>query len=888
MTDQDLDLEIKSSNNDSHDEAPPCSTITASVNLESNEIQQEVDDSCDLSSLRVDPIDIVETKVPVNEKPSTFTQLVKGWESYISASNETRSFQPLQQPMQMFQGFGFRGQTSNGPPPLPSSSAPSLPPLYYAPFGAPALRHTHSTPNQFTPSMVNFEEPCPEAKPQHEILPPPVPLDPFLRSNSTPSAYRKLPEPATSFVKSDSSAFSLAPQRMSYTGQLYSNPYSAFNPVKYYELALEDMERTSIEVTDTTMRFNEYSESVNVVGDSNGMLSSELDSVFESSGITGKRGAAFRAARFLSDVRTLRRKRRFRTGRENPVQPVDETTVSANDDATIAPIQPLKLEAAVTIVTEPDWQTGNIPVAMNSRGTNDDVVGSFDSVQQNNSNISENDECKDDKLDDGGQYLQLDSDVDEEDDLFRRIDAQLHVESPCTIPSPSYQNFVDEHPSASLDESHENSISAPSIKFLESQAEPIGSALQVTFDTVVARSPSPTRMDYCDGTNLTPRSQESFSISPGTTRSTGTGSSSGQTTHATSNSSTGQQSGLSTISETDREVMETNKEAKRRRGLDGLRSKRKSENDATSFNSSSTQSTNPHGYIALGESPVTLREGANVPVERFFSNTPSLSGEQLSHMNPFITSTAMSNARRGIGTTSPSVTSETVSATNTSSSTYSEGEPPTFVSYIESNKGADLGRYLDASEGQSERSEGGDAREPSPAPSEVAGTTNYDIFDEPKVARELRVRRLQKYRTRSMRSPRFAPSRLAKTPPPPQSLMRSTSPNIPQPISPPRKLVDHPVSSISRPNVIRSGGVTTFSNLHYSAPVVQQFHSPILSISETSEVVTQPFLVRPKIDLTSGQSLLRSATYNERNIEVVQSDSIDEAAVKIITPEKDD
>ena len=140
-----------------------------------------------------------------------------------------------------------------------------------------ALRHIHSLPGN---------------------IPPPIPFYSLDRSSSTPLSFRREQSFGT-----ESSAFSLPAQKLppSSSNTSLGVHTSAFDPVQYYARALEDMEKTSIEVTCSV--------------DDKKSLSSPTMRL--------SRGAASRAAQFLSGVGVLRRKRRGggRSGRENPAQP---------------------------------------------------------------------------------------------------------------------------------------------------------------------------------------------------------------------------------------------------------------------------------------------------------------------------------------------------------------------------------------------------------------------------------------------------------------------------------------------------------------------------------------------------------------------------------------
>jgi hypothetical protein len=832
----------------------------ATTSSTNQDAQYSVDNDKDITSLTI-PEDESFVSSPRKQPNSTYAHLVRGWENYLSI-HEGIPFQPLHQPLQMLQDLAFCGPTSPSFS-LLSGGYQGDAGLYHS-LAPPALRHTHSNPNTYRPPMVQFDEQGNSSHVEAGVPPPPVLLDPFQRSSSTPSAFRKHTATNCSFGTANSSAFTLPPQRLSYSGESFVNSvarYSAFDPVKYYARALEDMERTSIEVTDVTP-----SSFLDVSNDP------EADPIDETLGVSceysskattipTKRGAAFRAARFLSDVRVLRRKRRARNGRENPAQPLAsdmaETELKPEDKQCSSP---RKLETAVTVFTEinhesaTESRSSELSAIIKGSGARSLGEGGNGSTLKSSSDSQthDNDDCQNNSHSNNNEYQQLDSDIDEEDDLYRRIDSQLNVESPNTIPSPSYQNFADDPSLISPNEGISSSIVhdylVGSSANKSSEIAPTRSRLHETLEKSGTASPTP--MDCCEVSNLTPRSNESSTISPGTTRSVCTGSSSG---HATSISlGTNPQSGLSTISETDREVMETNKEAKRRKGLDRLTSRRKTDNDGTSCNSSSTDSTNPHGYLALAGSPTSLREGANVPTDRFFTQSPSFSSS-----NPnegFIRSNTMSTGSRISGeTTSPTVTLE--SATNTSSLSSHHEQPPTFVSYLDREFQSDLTTFREAIEPSSERSTN-DEREASPAPSEM-------LFGYP-----LDMQGNKKFQARPPRSPSKV-LRPLKTPPP-----RMSESPVYQQLSPPRTIVDHPDTSISRPYVRRSG-ISSFP------------HQMLSSVAFNSFGMSEDTKRHDESTYVGNQVYLKDQTYEERSIEIMTSDLLEENIFKIVTPEKE-
>jgi hypothetical protein len=761
-------------------------------------------------------------------KPDSFSQLVRTWEAYIN-DDEGDVFQPLQ----MLQSLQLCGRAGEG---LARLAGPSIPGMMDA-LAPSALQHTHSSPLQYRPPMFDYND--------EEAIPPPVPLNPFQRSSSTPSAYRTN-SVSSAFATADRSAFTLPSQRSNYAS--VGNPgshFSAFDPVKYYATALDDMERTSIEVMDMSAEPKEDSEE--------GKEEPKL----------AKKGAASRAARFLTDVRTLRRRRRMRGGRENPAQPASVSSGSTEG----ASVEGNK--AAVTIITESNYTPRKAPEEIFESKTAESQEDKGEPLYSPEVHESDPEDGKDEDTPATGQYHQLDSDVDEEESHYQRIEASLHPESPGTVPSPSYQQIVEDRPSSNtekrvkVDSSRiriqvSNSITSSSEK-IDNSGEPVGTVAP----------PSPTRMAQSEG-GINPGCNDSGTGSPGTTRSSNTGSTSGHTTQAASTSSSGQQSGLSTISETDREVMEANKQGKRRLSSRLVPVAEKSDADGTSFHSSSTDSSNPAGYLALDESPVALREGANVPADRFFTKSPEAAGSASQAGAVSMRSRTTSTSKKSVN--SP-VTLEGSSGTNTSSSNSSGEEPPTFVNYLPRQAASDLTSVREAAEASSPRAGESDGEEREGSPAEIVGYPKV-LFEQANEQQPMPVRPpkqnlLDKYRS-SSRPPR-SPVKGARpvTTPPPRG---SVSPIYNQ-HSPPRNIVDHPDSNLSRPYVMRTGPaggklvpVRANSSPLFLTPVLES--DSLVPLDTAEEEVTQ----------------------DPGSIEVLKtdSDSDDElTGVNLITPEKE-
>jgi hypothetical protein len=767
-------------------------------------------------------------------KPDSFSQLVRTWEAYIN-DDEGDVFQPLQ----MLQSLQLCSRAGEG---LARLAGPSFPGMNV--LAPPALQHTSSSPLQYRPPMFDYND--------EELIPPPIPLNPFQRSSSTPSAYRTN-SVSSAFGTADRSAFTLPSQRSNYaSGGETGSHFSAFDPVKYYATALDDMERTSIEVMDMSTELKEDSEE--------GKEEPKLV----------KKGAASRAARFLTDVRTLRRRRRMRGGRENPAQPASVSSGSTEGSSVGGN------KAAVTIITESNYTPRKAPEEIFESKTVESQDEMGEPVYSPEVHESDPEDGKDEDTPVIGQYHQLDSDVDEEESHYQRIEASLHPESPGTspgtVPSPSYEQIVEDSPSSNTEKRVKvdgstiriqvsNSITSSSTK-IETSGEPVGTVVPL----------SPTRKAQGEGSSINPSSDDSGTASPGTTRSSNTGSTSGHTTQAASIYSSGQQSTLSTISETDREVMEANKQGKMRLSSRIFPVAEKCDADGTSLHSSSTDSSNPAGYVALDESPTALREGANVPADRFFINSPEVAGGASQAGAVSMRSRTTSTSKKSEN--SP-VTIEGSSGTNTSSSHSSDEEPPTFVSYLQRQAASDLTSVREAAEASSPRAGESDGEEREGSPAEIVGyptvlfeQANVPKEQQPMTVRPLKQNLLDKYRS-SSRPPR-SPVKGARpvTTPPPRG---SVSPIYNQ-HSPPRNIVDHPDSNLSRPYVMRTGpaGGKLVPVHENSTPV---FLSPV-----------------PESDKGVPLDTAEDVTQDPGSIEVLKNDSDSEeelTGANIVTPEKE-
>jgi len=236
-----------------------------------------------------------------------------------------------------------------------------------------------------------------------------------------------------------------------------------------------------------------------------------------------------------------------------------------------------------------------------------------------------------------------------------------------------------------------------------------------------------------------------------------------------------------------------------------------------SVHSCSTGSTNTNGYVALVGSPAPLREGASMPVDRFFDQSRMSVARQASSISGSTgsggsaggrtskTSSDTSRSKKAVtGQGSPaSVSSEM--ATTTSSG--SGEEPPKFVSYLDQARKKTLPTVGDDEERESpaeivgysemvfEAATGG-GRQGSEKPSVIRPTQNRDSG------------RDRSGRLGSRSRPPLSPIKGLRTPttPPPSALggPDSTSPAYQQ-LSPPRNIIDHRMGAgLSKPYVLRS------------------------------------------------------------------------------------
>jgi hypothetical protein len=728
-------------------------------------------------------------------------------------------------------------------------------------FAPIVLRHTHSSPLNYSSMFGNSDD-----------LPPATGFENMRRSSSTPSTSAFRQRSAGSAFETnlrampiltgpdDRSAFTLPMQRSSYAsasdaGIRYN---SAFNPVNF-QTDMEETEMTSIEVLD--------------IGPSE---------VKEKT--AQKWPAAAKAKKFLKDnARALRRRRR-RGGREkseedgsrkvDDADDGDNETISSNSTGReVQVIASLKSEEEEKNTTETHDLTAGFPtVREEEEEDGDGITHKISGSPQ-----------------DSSQYHNLDSDVDEEYAHYHRIEA-IH-NSPGNVPSPLYQQFVDRGetpPTAGV--RVQVSVTSPSPP---TQIPPVSSI---------------------DSSQLAIRrttSQDSGAESPGTAMSTLTSNTSGHTTLGTSTSATvssGRLTILSVVSETDREVMETNKAGKRLHQESQGRPKTEGDGDAT-IHSSSTASTGTNGYLALG-SPGPLRDGASLLTDRFFkasrilvshsastnsgstnsgSSSSGTSGGSLTTTNrPDAGTATMPRVESHLteSTTNPfAASTQSISNTVSSGSTQSD-DPPTFVSYLDRQLSADTPKTLARGNTRSSPPALAGVSEERESPAQIVEYTSQVIFEAAKPDSQKLFRPVNKRDRKASSRPPLSPIKGLKMPttPPPYQRPDSTSPAYQQ-LSPPN-IVDHRVqrSDLSKPYVLRStaapqvGGVILVSPDRGGAsnpavPSDDRESSPQHHTSSTLFEQEQP-------------DVGRSRTYRETSIEVEKHEMSKEATVVVVTPEK--
>jgi hypothetical protein len=275
-------------------------------------------------------------------------------------------------------------------------------------------------------------------------------------------------------------------------------------------------------------------------------------------------------------------------------------------------------------------------------------------------------------------YVPLENDVDangeDSDDefagtAFLEEDSAkpLPVESENAVPPPAYHQIIDDEPQTF----HNTRPTQPSRLSQYPRRAPTPPQTPPSQRlTSHPRLGGVLQLKTANAGSMSPSSYESCSYSRSTNRS-GISSNTCNQTFSTSLSGTAScnRSITSSVAEADREVRDTNRrELRRREGFDV--------DGSMSIQSSDTTSTNPHAYLALVSSPAQLRDGANMPVDRFFA------GKNGSGNASALQSTLSRRPPPPLNARSP-VTVSSNSVGNTNSSASVSEEPPRFVSLSE-------------------------------------------------------------------------------------------------------------------------------------------------------------------------------------------------------------
>lgn len=733
-----------------------------------------------------------------------FSELLRSWETYIG-DNAADQFQPLFNAADQFQPLfnNICGAGQN----LARLGYAAVQSGYEAgdsktKLSEPVpLRHIRSTPLVHTPSIALDDD---------EDEPPPLGLEILSRSRSTPlstsanSAFGIILRTNLPYMSGpdDRSAFTLPPYRLvkpSLSQEPVIPHHTIFNPIKY-DNELETTEQTAIEVMD--------------------LAPAEQDSMEDENGTGGR--TTSRAAKFFSDVRNLRMRRRTRDGRENPARPASASEESGRKSESVREDETLS------------------------------STSSRETKEAENRNIEDHGE------------------ESNEQQHKREIFGSTCERTDGIVSSDDHRQVG----------GHQHSGAGRVVRIqVSTTREPIGLASGVP--SYPASSPEPSHLGH-DSSTLTPQSHDS----PETSRSSATTLTSGHTTQGTATTySSGQTSNLSVISETDLEVMQANKAGKL------LQSGRVAP----------APNTRPHrypGYIEVSDSPTSLREGACLPADRFFTLAESPT-EKRGFGARF---RSASSLRRSSTTNSPNTVSSASMTTNSSAS--SQDEPPTFVSYLDRKMTSDLTSLRETEERFSPRQGvGGPDRVSSPA--EILGYTDM-TFEEAQAppgqpgskARPRPIWPTKGFQLgRKVRSlPPRSPHKGLRTPSTPPPRGGGASPGY-DAVSPPRHIVDHRIDqNVSKPYVLRS-----------TLPLTRLFSPHTVSPEVLSSCGGINFAHIPDAQAEQGAyEVIRMGTnhefpghfyvahsrgtspnaYNEQSIEVLKTDSKEEPSPTFVTPPK--
>lgn len=568
--------------------------------------------------------------------------------------------------------------------------------------------------------------------------------------------------------------------------------------------------------------------------------------------------ATSRAARFLPDFRKLRRKRRGRDGRENPARPA-----STSDEAG-KKLDHCDDEVVTTKIHVE--QEGGAPLLSGTKAIESKISGVV-SVSGLDESINV------------AVYHHVDSDQEAGGGVAARSD------SCTTVPSPIFHavgndNGRMEHVRIQVSNTTKGSVL------------PMSDRPNCTIASPVA---SPFTNDYA---TLTPQSHDS----PETSRCSGTSYASGHTTQATFTTlGSGQASCLTAISETDLEIMEANKAGKL---LDGQSECEQTADSGGTRGEVKGQPRYP-GFIELSNGSASLREGANVPADRFFTLAGS-PNDKLGLGGRHRTSSSM---RKGPASHSPTTISSSSMTTNSSASSAPD-EPPKFVSYLDRKTTSDLTSLRESDERSSPRAgHEREERESSPA-SDMLGYTDA-IFEEAQAPQD---NQWVKAKPRPIWPAKGFPIGRKVRSLPPRNPLKSRTPTTPPPrgggaspaydaVSPPRTIVDHRIDpNVSRPCVFRTTPTPTrpLPSQKISAQVLSssgnvdyahiQGTGPNQSAYEVVRMGTNNNLSRNYyvgIPRGPSPSALRVVTYDDQSIEIFKSDSKEESSLARTTSDSE-
>lgn len=197
--------------------------------------------------------------------------------------------------------------------------------------------------------------------------------------------------------------------------------------------------------------------------------------------------------------------------------------------------------------------------------------------------------------------------VDFADTAFseQHISKSVSRESPTIIPPPAYHQITDdEQPAIQIPSSRPRQFRRHTRT--PPPASPSGRPCTPQPPKVLSLRAT------LQGNNMSPCSQDSCAQSRMTSRSGHS-----KNTFSTSLSGSCNRSVTSSVAEADKEVRDTNRRELRRRHVNDF-------DGAVSIHSSDTTSTNPNAYLALTSNPPPPREGASLPVDRFFAGNASI------------------------------------------------------------------------------------------------------------------------------------------------------------------------------------------------------------------------------------------------------------------------